>query len=204
MAKKMNTQTLLLVTAIVGLGLIFLLRKNGNGVGVSAPTMGVPAGAPAGVVAPALAPLPAGCTGQMIMLAEQQLGLSRDQLTVRSLRPNDVGLGNTWSMNLATANAWNTTVNSAVNDNTFICLNSVSYSGTAAESIRVTAGASVVAEFNIQRVPGISTTQTIRIPDIIIEQNEPIRIEVYASAISATDAVILSGTVVEKAGLVLA
>jgi len=32
----------------------------------------------------------------------------------------------------------------------------------------------------------------------------PIRIEVYASAISATDTLILSGTVVEKRGMVLA
>ena len=202
MAQKMNTQTLLLLTAVVGLGLFFLLRKNGDGVSARAPAVGVSAGVPS-VTVPAMAPLPAGCTGQMIMLAEQQLGLSRDQLTVRSLRPNDVGLGNTWSMDLAVANSWNTTVNSAVADNTFICLNSVSYSGTDAEAIRVTAGASVVAEFNIQRIPGISTTQTIRIPDIIIEQNEPIRIEVYASAISATDAVIISGTVVEKMGLLL-
>ena len=127
----MSTQTLLLMTAVVGLGLFFLMKRDTAGTRVGIPAVGMPAGAPAGV-APAMAPLPPGCTGQMIAMAEQQLGIPRSGLTVRSLRPNDVGLGSTWSMNLATAGAWNTTVNSAVADNTFVCLNSVSYSGTAA------------------------------------------------------------------------
>ncbi len=194
MAKK---ETMWIIGAVVVGGVLYFLLKKPEVV-VRAPAVGV-TGVP---VAPS-AQLPPGCQVQMIMLAEQQLGLSMDQLTVRSLRPDDLGLGSTWSMNLAGI-GWNTTVNTTVADNTFICLNSVSYSGTAAESVRVTAGSSVVAEFNIERIPGITTTHTARIPDIIVEQNLPIRIEVYASAVSATDNVILSGTVVEKRGLLLA
>ena len=181
-------------------GLILLLKK---------PTAARAAPAVAGVpVSPTTPtstyPTLSGCEGQMVAMAEQQLGLSRDQLTIRSLRPDDLGLGSTWSMNLATANAWNTTVNTNVGDNRFICLKSVSYSGTAAESVRITAGSSVVAEFNIQQIPGITTTHTARIREVVVEQNMPIRIEVYASAIAATDTLILSGTVVEKRGMVLA
>ncbi len=195
MAKKNQT---MLILGIVGALALFLLMKKKEAVAVA------PAGVPVGVPAVAAAPLPPGCTGQMIMMAEQQLGLDRSQLTVRSLRPDDLGLGSTWSMNLANINAWNTTVNASVPSGRFICLNSVSYSGTAAESIRVNAGASTVAEFNIERVPGISTTQTISIPDIIVEQNQNITVQVYASAVSATDNLIISGVVVEQAGMLLA
>ena len=195
-----NNKTLLVILAALGLAGFFFLRKKAPVTVMAAP------GALAGAVAPGVAeaPLPAGCEGQMIAMAEQQLGLPRSELTVRSLRPDDLGLGSTWSMNLAVANSWNTTVSTTVADNTFICLKSISYDGAAAESVRVTAGASVVAEFSIQRIPGITTTHTASIRDIIVEQNENITIQVYASAISATDAVILSGTIVEKKGLVLA
>ncbi len=192
-----------LILGALGIGgLILLLRKPAPTVGIT-PARAVAPGVPA--VAPTSAyPAMTGCEGQMIMMAKQQLGLSRDQLTVRSLRPDDLGLGSTWSMNLAVANAWNTTVNTNVADNRFICLKSISYAGAAAEAIRITAGGSVVLETNIQRIPGITTTHTASIRNVVVEQNNPIRIEVYASAVSATDQLILSGSVVEKRGLLLA
>ena len=194
---KDNQIKWILGAVLVG-GVLYFLLKKPNGEVVRAPALGVP-GVP---VAPA--PLPSGCEGQMIAMAEQQLGLPRSELTVRSLRPDDLGLGSTWSMNLAVANAWNTVINTTVADNRFICLKSVSYSGTAAESVRVTAGASTVAEFNIEHIPGITTTHTASIPEVIVEQNQNITICVYASAVSATDNLILSGSVVERAGMVLA
>ncbi len=194
----MKNQTMWLIIGTLGIaGLFFLMKKPAPAVAV-VPAVGVPA------VPTSAYPVATGCEGQMIAMAEQQLGLPRSELTIRSLRPDDLGLGSVWSMNLATANAWNTTVNTNVADNRFICLKSISYSGTAAESVRVTVGASVVAEFNIQQIPGITTTHTATIRDIIAEQNTPIRIGVYSSAVSATDALILSGTVVEKKGLLLA
>ena len=195
----MKNQTMWIILGALGIGgLILFLRKPTTV--ARAPTV---AGVSAPVTPTSAYPALSGCEGQMVAMAEQQLGLSRDQLTIRSLRPNDLGL-NTWSMNLANINAWNTTVNTNVADNRFICLKSVSYSGTAAESIRVTAGSSVVAEFSIEQIPGVTTTHTASIRDIVVEQNMPIRIEVYASAVSATDNVILSGSVVERAGMVLA
>jgi len=198
----MKDKTIWIIIGAVGIaGLFYLLRK-------PAPVAGMPVAPGVSAiseVAPTTAyPVLSGCEGQMIAMAERQLGLPRSELTVRSLRPNDLGLGNTWSMNLANAGAWNTTVNTTVADNRFICLKSVSYSGTAAESIRVTAGASTVLETSIERIPGITTTHTASIPDIIVEQNQNITIQVYASAISATDNLIISGVVVEKRGMVLA
>ena len=147
--------------------------------------------------------VPTTCREMAIFEAMRQLGLPREELTVRNLRPEDLGLA-TWSMNLAVANAWNTTVNTNVADNRFMCITGVSYAGSAAESVRVTAAGSTVAWFSIEQVPGITTTHHVDIRPILVEQNEPIRIEVYASAVSATDNVILEGAVVEKRGIVLA
>jgi len=198
MAKDQTTLILVLL-GIVG---AFLLLKKPAVARARVPA-GVSGIAPG--VAPAItpSPLPSGCESQMIAMAEQQLGLSRDQLSVRSLRPNDLGLGSTWSVNLASANAWNTVINASVPSGRFVCLKSVSYSGTAAEAIRVNAGASTVLETNIEMIPGITTTHTASIPDVIVQQNQNITVQVYASAVSATDNLILSGVVVEQRGMVV-
>jgi len=189
-----------IILGALGLGgLILLLKKPEPVVGV--PTMAVTPGVPAPAVAKA--PLPAGCEGEMIMMAERQLGLPRSELRIRSLRAADLGLP-TFSVNLA-AVGWNTgVINTAVADNRFICLRGITYSGTAAETVRVSVGASVVAEFSIERATAITTTHHIDIPEIIAEQNTPIRVDVFASVISGTDNIIFEGVVCEKAGLVVA
>ena len=200
MAKKMKNQTMWVILGVLGLGgLIFLLRKPAEVVAIPAvaPALGVPA------VAVPEVPLPAGCEGQIIAMAERQLGLPRSELRVRSLRAADLGL-TTFSVNLA-AVGWNTgVINTAVNDNTFICLRGITYSGVNAETVRVSVGASVVAEFSVERATAITTTHHINIPEIIAQQNTPIRVDMFASAISANENVIFEGVICEKAGLVVA
>ena len=177
-------------------GLFFLLKKPAAVAGVPA-QVGVPAGVPAEAV-------PTTCREKAIYLAKQQLGLPESELTVRSLIPQDLGL-TTWSLNLAAANAWNSgVINTSVADNRFLCITGVSYSGTAAESVRVRVGASTVAQFSIEQVPGITTTHYIDIAPILAQQNLPVSVDVYASAVSATDNVILVGTTVEKRGMLVA
>ena len=198
-----TNQTLWIILGALGIGgLILLLRK-------PAPIVaGVPAMVPVGVpgVVPTViptAPLPAGCESEMILLAERQLGLPRSELRIRSLRAADLGL-NTFNVNLA-AVGWNTgVINTNVADNRFICLRGITYSGTAAETVRISVGASVVAEFSVERATAITTTHHIDIPEIIAEQNTPIRVDVFASVISATDNIIFEGIVCEKAGLLIA
>jgi len=196
MAKKMKKPTLWLIIATLGVaGLIFLLRK---------PTE--PARAPAVVGVPGVPvapPVPTTIQGQLIATATQQLGLPESELTVRSLLPQDVGL-NTWTFNLTGVGGWNTVANTNVGDNRFIAITGVSYAGTVAEQIRVTAASSVVAYFSIQHVPGITETHHIDIRPIIVEQNEPVRIEIYSSAAAGADEVVLEGITVEKRGMVLA
>ena len=197
MPKKMKNQTMWIIIGALGIGgLIFLLKKPTVGVSRAPAVAGVP-GVP---VAPTQ--MPTTCQERAIQLAEQQLGLSRDQLTIRSLLPQDLGL-NTWSFNLAAA-GWNTVINTSVADNRFLCITGVSYAGTACEQIRVRVGASTVAHFSIEQVPGITTTHHIDISPILAQQNLPVVIEGFASAIAGTDNVILEGITVERAGMVLA
>ncbi len=194
---KKNT-TMLLILGTLGIaGLYFLLKK-------PMVTAIVPAVAPAPGVPAVAEPVPTTCREKAIFLAQQQLGLPESELTVRSLIPQDLGL-TTWSLNLANANAWNTgVINTNVADNRFLCITGVSYAGSAAESVRVRVGASTVAHFSIEQVPGITTTHHIDITPILAQQNLPVVVDVYASAVSATDNVILEGTTVEKRGMLLA
>lgn len=179
-------------------GLILLLKK-------PAPVVAVPVGVPGvpvtGVVPPTV---PTTCRERAIQLATQQLGLPESELTIRGLLPQDLGL-TTWSLNLASANAWNSgVINTSVADNRFLCITGVSYAGTSAEQVRVSVGASTVANFNIERVAGITTTHHIDIAPILAQQNLPVRVDVYASVVSATDNLILEGYTIEKRGMVLA
>ncbi len=194
MAKENTTMLLILGTLGIA-GLYFLLKKPAVAVMSVAPVSGVPAVAE---------PVPTTCREKAIFLAQQQLGLPESELTIRSLIPQDLGL-TTWSLNLANANAWNTgVINTNVADNRFLCITGVSYAGTSAEQVRVTVGASTVANFNIERIAGITTTHHIDIAPILAQQNLPVRVDVYASGVSATDNVILVGHTVEKKGMVLA
>ena len=191
---NMDNKTILLIIATLGIaGLFFLLKKPAPAVAMAP----VP-----GVAVPTVAPTT--CQGRAINLAMQQLGLPESELTVRSLIPQDLGL-TTWSLNLATANAWNANViSTSVADNRFLCITGVSYAGTAAEQIRVRVGASTVAQFSIEQVPGITTTHHVDISPILAQQNLPVQVDVYASAISGTDNVILEGMTIEKRGMVVA
>lgn len=191
----MDNKTLLIIATLGIAALFFLFKKDAPAVAMPA-GIGVPVSVPVSV--------PTTCRERAIVAAMQQLGLPESELTVRSLIPQDLGL-TTWSLNLAAANAWNAgVINTSVADNRFLCITGVSYSGTAAEQIRVRVGASTVAQFSIEQVPGITTTHHIDIAPIFAQQNLPVQVDVYASAISATDNVILEGTTVEKRGMVVA
>lgn len=193
-----KTKTLLIIATLGIAGLIFYLTWVGKK-GVA----GMPSAGPSGVVsAPISAPAPTTCQGRAIALAVQQLGLPESELSVRSLIPQDLGL-NTWSFNLAGA-GWNTVINTSVADNRFLCITGVSYAGTAAEQVRVKVGASTVAQFSIEQIPGITTTHHADISPILAQQNLPVQIEVFASAVSAADNVILEGMTIEKRGMVIA
>ena len=196
---KDNQMKLIIGAVIVG-GVLYFLLKKPEEVVVRAPAIGVP-GVP---VAPSIVPVrEVGVRGQLISMAMQQTGLDEESLTIRSLLPSDVGL-TTWTFNLPAVGGWNTVANTNVGDNRFIAITGVSYAGTVAEQIRVTAASSLVAFFSIQHVPEITETHHIDIRPIIVEQNEPVIIEIYSSAAAGADEVSLEGIVVERRGMLLA
>lgn len=195
MAKK-NTIILLIIGTLGIAGLYFLLKKPAV-VGV------IPAIAPVPGIPAVAEPVPTTCREKAIFLAMQQLGLPREELTVRSLIPQDLGL-TTFSLNLA-AVGWNTgVINTNVADNRFLCITGITYNGTACEQIRIRVGASTVAQFSIQQVPLITTTHHIDIAPVLAQQNLPISVDAFASAISATDEVIFEGHTIEKRGMLIA
>lgn len=194
---KDNQIKWILGAVVVGGVLYFILKKPEVAV-ARAPAVGVP-GMP---IAPSVAE-PTTCRERAIQLAVQQLGLPESELTIRSLIPQDLGL-TTWSLNLAAVGWNNGVINTNIADNRFCCITGVSYSGSACEQIRIRVGASTVAQFSIQQVPMITTTHHIDISPVLAQQNLPISVDAYASAISATDEVIFSGVTIERAGMLLA
>ena len=173
-------------------GLFFLMKKK--------PAVAVPAGMP---VAGMPVAVPTTCREKAIALAMQQLGLPESELTVRSLIPQDLGL-TTWSLNLAAVGWNNGVINTAIADNRFCCLTGITYAGTSAESVRIRVGASTVAQFSVERATAITTTHHIDIPEVLMQQNLPVVVDVFASVISATDNVIFEGYTIEKRGMLLA
>ncbi len=193
-----KNQTMWIILGALGIGgLILLLRK-------PAPTVGITPAVATGVsaVAPSSA-YPITIQGKLIAMAMKQTGLPESELTVRSLLPLDVGL-TTWTFNLTAVGGWNTVAAGNVASDRFIALTGVSYSGTVAEQVRISAASSTVAYFSIQHVPGITETHHIDISPIIVQQNQPVIIEVYSSAAAGTDEVILEGMTVEPRGRLLA
>lgn len=189
----MKNKTIMWILGALGLTGLFLLIKKP-----------IPVAEPVAVGVPVVPEaVPTTCRERAIALAQKQLGLPIEELTVRSLIAPDLGL-TTWSLNLA-AVGWNSgVINTSVADNRFLCITGISYSGTAAESVRIRVGASTVAQFSIQHVPLITTTHHIDIAPVLAQQNLPISVDVFASAISATDEVIFEGITIEKRGMVLA
>ena len=140
--------------------------------------------------------------------AVEQLRLPPDQLTVRMLRPQDLGLPNGAStFNVATANADNAIVSAQViADNRFVGINGV----LIGES-----GTSVVTQLRISRagkdkriwqIQDINFTESNIVwfdDPVIIEQNMPITINAYALATDAEWRATFLGAVVEKKGLLV-
>ncbi len=192
----MKNKTILWILGALGLTGLFLFFKK------PAPVVAISPAGVSGVPAVAEA-LPTTCRERAIQLAMKQLGLPREELTVRSLLPLDLGL-QTWSLNLANVGWNNGVINTAIADTRFCCLTGITYAGTSAEQVRIRVGASTVAQFSTERPQVITTTHHIDIAEVLMQQNLPVVVDVFASVISATDNLIFEGYTIEKKGILLA
>lgn len=140
-------------------------------------------------------------TGQLLALAQQQCGLSGESVVVRGLRPQDLGLNN-FMFTSTLVNTWENWVNATVADCTFIAITGISYGGTNFSQLRVQAGSSYVAYPNLAFISGLVSQIYFFPQPIIIEQNNPVIIDVISKA-AATEGINLMGIVVEKRGMLI-
>ena len=197
---KIKISPIGIILALGGVGaLIYFLTRKKEGTVRAAPVATAPVSAPT----PAPTPKPMTAEGELKQIAMKELGLGEDELTVRSLRPEDLGVSGAWSFNIGTANAWNNIISSSLGDNRFLMITRVTYTGSAITQVRVVAGGSTKEVWSIQHIPAMETPTFIDLTPTIIKQNQSISIDVYATS-AGTESLIFDGVVIEKKGLVLA
>lgn len=140
--------------------------------------------------------------------AKAELKLGVDDLVMRPLRPEDIGLSTPkFEFNIATADAWNTMISSqTIADNRFVGINGVLYGMSAQGAvtmIRVTRAGDVVRYWPIQDINFNENAMVFFDDPITVDQNQPITIEGYATATSSTERIVFLGAVVEKRGLLI-
>lgn len=139
---------------------------------------------------------------RLLSIASRQLGIPTSELVVRSLIPSDIG---TTTYNFPLNAGWNTIANTAVADNRFIALTGVTYGGATpvATEIRIQAGGRVAEYWNIQNLPLLQTPTFTDTSPTIVQQNQLLLIQVYATGASASENINFSGIVVERRGMTI-
>lgn len=189
---KAEDKKLLLIAGLIGAGALgvaiyFLTRQP------AAPVVGA-------IPAVAAAPIKVGFEDRMIEMASKQLGLPREELTVRGLSPTDLGLT---SFNFPLVLGANTIVNHTVADNRFISVSGLTYVGAVASSMTIQAGGAMVEQYPIRWIAALEGATWHDTSPSIIQQNQTVIITVNATG-PATELIAILGLVVEKKGMVLA
>jgi hypothetical protein len=143
----------------------------------------------------------ANVTNTLLSMASQQLGLPPSELSVRGLRPQDLGLT---TFNITAGGAgWTNVCTATVADNTFIAFTGCSYGGTNFGQLRIQAGARYAEYWPLTFIAGLVSQLWYDDSPSIAQQNQPVIIDAYAKA-AATESINIMGTVVEKRGLTIA
>ena len=145
--------------------------------------------------------------------AETELKLKPEQVIIRDLRPEDIGLTRgRFSSTMNLVNSWNKIINTLkVADNSFIGISGIFYariSGKqAASQLRITRANSKARYWNIQAINITENAQRFFDDPIIVGQNQVLTIEAFvpnvkANTVKAED-IILMGAVAERRGLLI-
>jgi len=120
----------------------------------------------------------------LLDLASRELGVPREQLVVRDVDPSeDFGLTNSvWSVDLTTANAYNTAVDTTVSDNRFIAIYGINRATDNFTLVKFSSGAKVLDIWNVEPVYGLENPIKVAKAPILLRQNTPIKIELYATS----------------------
>ncbi len=148
------------------------------------------------------------CCNEILRRAQEQLGLPREEIILRDLRSDDLGITGKWYFSVTSTLGWNTLVNTqTIADNRFICISGIftEESTPTIHTIKITRAGSVARWWNVQRV-GLQDDNELHVDDpIIVDQNQTITIEGYNGlvATTTTEEIGFIGCVAEKRGLVI-
>ena len=148
------------------------------------------------------------CCNEILSRAQLQLGLPREEIILRDLRSDDVGVTGKWKFAVATSLGWNTLVDTyTVADNRFICISGIftEESTPAIHTIKITRAGSVARWWNVQRV-GLVEDNEMHVDDpIIVDQNQTLDIDGYngLTATTTEEEIGFIGCVAEKRGLLI-
>jgi len=189
-----------IIGGAIGLGALYFLSQQ------QAPAVNAPVATPPATVSGDFIGMgqPGGTTQFLIAKAQQELGLPLSGLSVRGLRPEDLGLTTSWAFTSAATNTWENWISTTVADTTFIGIEAISYAGTSFSQARLTGGARVSGFWDLNFIAGLSNQIYYEATPIIVEQNQSVVVDVISNAQPATEFINLIGTVVEKKGLLIA
>lgn len=141
----------------------------------------------------------------LVNRAMKELGLSRQDLVVRLLTPEDLGLTTTdrWSFSKSSTGIGELLSAKTISDNRFISINGVSLpSSSPVNQINITRRGRLARRWNIQYAQQQDDRSEFFADPITVDQNQTISITAdTGSSTLSSDVIILHGLVVEKDGL---
>ena len=124
------------------------------------------------------------CCNEILRRAQQQLGLPREEIILRPLRPEDIGYSaSKFKNSLTTTLGWNDLVATyTITDNRFVCITGVfteESTPTRVHQIKINRAGSDARIWNVQRV-SLQDDHEMHVDDpIIIDQNTVLNITGY-------------------------
>ncbi len=148
------------------------------------------------------------CCTELLRRAQEQLGLPREEIVLRDLRSDDLGVTGKWKFSCTSTAGWNTLIDTyTIIDNRFVCISGIftEESAPVVHTLKITRAGSVARWWNVQRV-GLQDDNELHIDDpIIVDQNQTITVEGYNGLTTTNPAeeIGLIGCVAEKRGMVV-
>lgn len=140
--------------------------------------------------------------------ASKELGLARESLVVRPLRPEDLTGGTTpaWSLNCTSASAWNTVISSvSIADARFVGISGVFHGEATGEATQVLINreASDVRFWDVTPIRSFDTKVGYADDPVTIDQNTTLTVKIYCTTASTLVDFGFFGAVVEKYGILV-
>jgi len=143
----------------------------------------------------------------LLSKAMKELKLSRDQIVIRQLRPEDIGLTTAASTFNVASTGWNTLIdNKTIADNRFVGIHGIliGESGTSVVSqLKVTRMGQDVRYWVIQDINFLESPVIYFDDPVTIDQNTTLTIKGYALATDGEWRCTFLGAVAEKKGLLV-